>query len=459
MTTEKLTKEELAEQKRQNAFAAVEDVLTRRDLYFVADMAKFLEYVPAISKWNYYSKEGLSGAEGAALRGEGMNILLNVLKGAGKTFGTRTYSFKQQHPDVLNQLRRDGWITPKAGKSDFHRFFEYLLYSLSGGKKENIIHIKRVIGRKFTKPEDFLLPCLCFYGAGGSGKSLLNEVIMKQIFGPNNVTKAKFNNIERFNNVIIGKTVVFFDEHPSREDQSSIKNLIGNESIQGEEKNMPQFTADNTPLYIIATNDENGPVRIENNGTERRFSFIKSELNLKQVIADGEGLSLEETAELMDYLNDEVWRNPEMIANFVADCIAESDAYDKPVRALHGTDFENLKDTQMDVVDHLCNDVLLAEGFQNICLPVFYEMYKIRTKKVNPGASPMSMQNFSSKAIAWVKRNKMIQMVEKARVKFGRDEAPRQTRVFYSEANTDTDWRADEPKHMLGEFQTVDRAK
>lgn len=456
MTSEKDTaRKQMKEEAEQLSLNAVIEILEKRELYYVGDAFRFFEYSKASNRWFTYTKDGLVNLEPKLRNAETWKIFIETMAEAGRSYSSRTYSFNDTGDAILNQMRKDHWLKPKTGRTDFTKFFDYLLYSIGGGKEENILHIKRVIGRKYKEPQDWQLPCLCFYGAGGSGKTLLSETILAQIFGDNQVVRGKMGNIERFNGFIIGKSVVCFDEQPTREDQSSIKFLIGNPTIFAEEKNLPMYTAQNTPLYIIATNEETGPVRIENNGTERRFSFIKSELGLLNVIAEHEQLSVQEVRDLMPGLDDLVWRNPEEVAYFLGECVKASDEYDGAVRALHGEDFDELKDIQIDVVDQLCDDIMLNETFKNICLPVLYDCYKIRAKNVNPGASPLAMNKFSAKVIAWAKRNELrIRMVPKARVVFGTNDV-RQTRVFFSDLNKGDSWKADYDTHMMNEFEVV----
>jgi hypothetical protein len=427
-------KENLAAQKLDKAMENVNEFLSKQEIYYVSQDGKFWIYNEESNNWYYNSAESLRQCH-ALVRGPlNWEIFIKVMEQAGKNRSKRTYSFLKKTDDILNMMRPQNWLKPIPGRTENTIFFDCVLTALSGSNPDNIRHIKQVIGWKYLHPETWQLPALAFYGKGSAGKNLLCEKILATIFGARNCAKVSFKQVERFNEAIVGKTIVLFDERPARDDESFLKMTIQQPSISIEPKGMTVFEADNTALYIIATNGEMGPVRLEKNGVDRRYSIIKVKETLPEVVMRTFKCNKEEAQHLIVSADKTVFSNPDEVARFLNECIEEAQKLDMHPHALHGVDFEELADTQVDCADDLFKDVFIDyEEFVNISMETLYELYKIRSKSVNPGAHPMSMQNFTGRSRNFLLNNKLDKIIglsERVNVKKG-TKWDGKSKVFY----------------------------
>jgi phage/plasmid-associated DNA primase len=332
--------------------------------------------------------------------------------------------------------------------------------SVSGGNADNALHLKQVIGWKYLHPETWQLPAIAFYGCGGAGKNLLFEVIAAEIFGSSNACRRSFKQVEKFSESIVGKTIVFFDERPGRDDESTMKYFIGQPTLSIEPKGSAVYDVENTALYVIATNGDQGPVRIEKNGTERRWSIIKTRDRLVDVIAKGEGCTEDEANVMIKMADQHVYRNKDEVAYFLHTCIEEAKKLESAPLALHSDDFDELIEIQRDVVDELVEEVFVDyAAFDYISLTTLYNMYLTKTRENNPSANPMSIQTFNAKINNYLDNNKtkigavVKRIKNRASIKSG-SKFLNKTWVYYSTKNSQElgSYSDNSAKYFLGAY-------
>jgi uncharacterized protein DUF5906 len=396
---------------REKDKAAVREYLEdpqNERLYFVSTDNKFYRHLPTRREWVHITTDGLRNENQAIASKTRFALLKTTLRDNGRVYATKTYADPRKGSvpgEALNLMIDDHWLKPNFERSENTKFFDYLLYTIGNYKEENVQHILQVIGWKYENPGEYRLPCLCLYGEGGAGKNLFATTIMSVIFGESQCLPTKFKQIERWNGVLGGKMVVLFDEHPNKEDQDGIKSIVGNPVLNVELKGVNTFTIDNLALYIIATNNENSPIRLEKNGSDRRWSMIKSELSLISVIQKEEGLATEDEArERLAWIDEHIYRNPEEVARFLGMCVEEAKKLSTFPKNLTGEDFAALVEQQKDAVDEVLDEVFLHYvDFTFITLQTLYAMYVARAKALNPGASPLSQQNFNGRIQAFIR--------------------------------------------------------
>lgn len=379
-------------------------------LYYVQEDAKFFRYLPQTKQWKFIGPDALKSGHEAVRKGKNFEVLKRVLEQSGRVYTSKTYddpNLGSVRGEELNMMFNDHWLKPNRERSENTVFFDCLLRSVGNDSEENILHLKQVIGWKYLHPAEWSLPGLCLYGRGGSGKNLLFSSIMSTIFGKYQTLTTNFKKVEKYDGVLAGQMVVMFDEHPNKEDQGQLKAIVGNPTLSVELKNINTFKIVNMALYIIATNDSNGPIRIENNGSERRWSMIHSNQDLKSVVAREMNLSIEEAQDAIKLADETVFKNPDEVARFLGMCIAEAEKLDSQPSALHGADFRALQENQKDATDEILEEVFIDyKDFRFISLQTLYELYKTRNKQLNPASSPMSVQKFNGRVREYMVSNK-----------------------------------------------------
>jgi hypothetical protein len=300
--------------------------------------------------------------------------------------------------DALNLLRWD--FCPIANSSDHHFIFDALMQSLSNGKKENQDHIEQLILSKLLHPENILLPTLVLTGdGGGTGKSLLNGVLLKAIFGnhlvADNVTISQF--MGDFNGSRIGKAVVFINEAAEdKSDADKLKAIFGSSTLIRNEKNEIACEVNATAWYIIACNQSSrtGAVKLADDNTDRRYSIVAPakplqdwlELYLPKLTATQRDQWVIDTGSKI--LGDKT-----AISKWL------KSLYDKHgdvrhVRALHGEDYRNLLGKQESPAVSLARIIFEEGDFTHIKRKTMYKVYLEYSKQVNPSAKPLSRNNF-----------------------------------------------------------------
>lgn len=409
-----------SEESYEQALEKVKEFLEQdinQHLYYIAEDAKFAQYLPESLQWKFIGKEGLKNSSSLIRTEQRCSILLEVLENLGRIFVTKVYDdpMKGSIPkEALNMMLMDHWLKPKQGRTENTKWFDYLLFSIGNYKEENIQHILQVIGWKYLHPGEWQNPALCLYGRGGSGKNLLASTIMSVIFGSHQSITLNYRKLERFDGVLAGKMAVLFDEHPNKTDQNLIKAYVDNPTLEVELKNINTFKIANLALYFLATNDVNGPIRIENNGSERRWSMIHSTQDLVSVVAKEEGVSRDKAHELIKWADKNVFRNPAEVAYFLGMCIEEAEKLGAVPRALHGEDFHALKEVQKDATDEILEELFVDyKNFKFITLQTLYDLYKVRNKELNPSAAPMSVQKFNGRVLEFLSNRAETKHIQK----------------------------------------------
>jgi hypothetical protein len=186
------------------------------------------------------------------------------------------YTFNPVADDVLNLMRTDHWLHPKAGEVSV--WFDILLNALSHGDQEIKDHIEHVIWWKYAHPEDYKLPCIIWHGEGGIGKTkLFIQGVLATLFGDHQILACGFDKVGGdYNGMLKGNVVVLIDEAAAdKTDADVLKRIVGNPSIDVNNKFGKQETIPSTALYFAAGNKKSGVLLLEGNKTDRRWTIIK----------------------------------------------------------------------------------------------------------------------------------------------------------------------------------------
>lgn len=388
--------------------AEVDEFLAERAMFYVEGDGEYWEYSPDGGDWSHRPASHIRDYRVSSP--DSRKALDRRLQEDKRSFKSRTFSFKDQPESVLNMMtfRRALWLEPTFEEPS--KWFGYMLQSAGGSKKQNILHLQQVLGWKYLHPESFQLPCLCIYGKGGSGKNLLAVTITEKIFGSASVEVLPFKSVERFTAQIAGLTVAVFDETPAMDEYNQLKRLIGQPTITVEPKNLSIFKTDNTPLYWLLSNESTGPIRIRQDGSERRWSMIKCVESLAEVVAREEKLGaidqelgdqcpiFQEATLLIKQANDEVFTNSVEVAKFLGQCVDEAAKLAIHPTALHGDDFREALEVNRETIEEVLHEVTINyKDFEYIPIRTLYRLYVARSTVENPAAAPMSQQKFTSR--------------------------------------------------------------
>lgn len=401
--------------KRKAAYRIeLKEVFGSRELYYIQASNRFYEYLPKRGTWESFSVESMKTRYAILRKAEAFELFTDELL-KNKMFNNIVSTFKDIGDDLLNLMRRDHWMTPKKGQHS--KWFDYLIQSLGGNKQENMDHIERVLGWKYLHPEEYQLPCMVIYGQGGVGKNELLTVLSK-VYGGSQVTTVNFNNIGgAFNSVLAGKTVVFIDEMADdKADMNIMKQTVGNEMLQINEKFIKPYDCYNTALYMCGTNSPTGAIRLANDSSDRRWSIMKVERNLIDWIAKGEGCTYDQAIAVWKAEGQPTINDPEQIAVWLNHILTKWKSAGQPVE-LHGEDFRELVQIQKSVQDLVCDEILLDPAFTHITLQMLYGVYKETVIEDNPRGYVLGKQHFTQAVLKYIKDNNMGILYEKATIR------------------------------------------
>jgi len=323
----------------------------------------------------------------------------------GRVHKDLTYSYRDLPiSDYFNMVSRKNWLKPADGRH--HWLFEVLMFTLGGGKDENMEHLGRVIAYKYMHPEEFRLPCLLIHGEGGIGKNLLVDKILHLIFDGQTVSLLTDNALGQFNSLIKGRAVALVDESAAdNTSRSKVKSIVHNPRLTLNEKFMPECKIDNTPLWIIGTNESEGGIFLDRSEADRRFSVIHAAMGrtLVQNIADLNEWTVPEARQWMVTEGDRICGDALEVTKWLGHLTRRYGNQPMPL-ALHGEDFRRLLDIQKPMDEGIAEAVFLDPDFLYIERKVLYHGYKQLT--LRSGKKPVGENKFVAMIEGWLKAHR-----------------------------------------------------
>lgn len=325
-------------------------------------------------------------------------------------YNALTYSYNDQPIDTLNMLDKSKWIPPMEGPH--HHLFDVLMQSLGGGNPENIEHLEHTIASYYLRPEQSMMhPVIVMIGEGKIGKNLIVEKVFNVLFGGNAVVVDEVTGT--FNSQLKGKSVVLLNElEGGRTIANRLKNIFGSNRIMINEKFLPAYWSDNTPLWMIGTNQVDGGVWLGRNASDRRYSIFEAKegYSLSYWLARDAGENVEP---FWDESNPRNVHWTTWMINAGQYIISDSDEVGKWINhliqkhgmkgiplALHGEDFRNLLDVQMPAHERIFEAVFTDPRFTHIAGEVLLRGYNIHA-----GSFSKTDRKFYKQVNMWLRRN------------------------------------------------------
>lgn len=321
---------------------AFNEIFADRDIYYVQNDDRIFEYNRAWhdEPWCIYEPKAFKNESPLLREIDGWATLMQWLKDRGRYFQKATYTFHKADPGVLNRMRTEHWL--KAVEGDVHPMYDVLMLALGGGTQAGKDHIERVLVWKYLHPADFLLPCINWYDEGGVGKNLFVDGILGALFGHDQVVSAGLDNITgSFNSLVKGRTVVMLNEASSRKvDMEKFKMLVGQPDLYINEKKIAQYRVQNTPWYLIASNDPMS-IPVEGKQSDRRWSIIRLTESIEHFVASKLNCSKEEAKALWVNEFADALKEPKNLRVWLDVLMKRWSTHPAP-QALHGADYDQM---------------------------------------------------------------------------------------------------------------------
>ena len=299
-----------------------------------------------------------------------------------KSFNLSRYTIdpKRWNHKVYSPIKNmvDFFIDKDVGEEgeQHSRYFDVLMYSLSGGKKENQDHIEQWILHKIINYDKSVsTPDMVLVGhVGGNGKGIIQGIIRQMIptclSGRAN-TKTMNGN---FNAIMLGKLVVFYDDQNSKEILlEKVKEIAGADSFIVELKGRDQYEAENTHNSAWFCNILPFPLSPagQEGGVDRRFSIMRTSITfLESLIRDrkeqGFETTMEEAKDIAEFVVSTILLNRVEIGKWFRHLLKKHPV-DKnfTLKPLHGEDYHYFLERQQSSYDVIWRDLvgpLLKEG-------------------------------------------------------------------------------------------------
>lgn len=263
------------------------------------------------------------------------------------------------------------------------KYWDWLMYSLSGGKKENQDHIERWILHKIKNYRKAVTtPDIVIVGhVGGNGKGIIQAIIRlmlpAMLSGKANSKTLNGN----FNAIMMGKLIVFFDDQNSKEiPLEVVKQLAGADTMIFEPKGKDQYEGEKTHSSAWFNNEL--PFRLtpagQEGGVDRRFSIMRTNITFLESIRHhlalgGEIVSVEESKDLAEVIVSEKLMNRNVIGKIfklLEQRHPEVDGF-YTLKPLHGEDYQYFLDQQANSLEVIWKDLITPIITAGGCVPVF----------------------------------------------------------------------------------------
>ena len=346
--------------------------------------------------WIFFPQKNLSITDFEWTNNTFRKAATKALQDKCRTYNDVTYTFGQTPPDILNLLDRSHWLSPTFDEGECHWLFDVMVQSLGNNKPENMAHLEHVIAHKWMCPWEYTLPCLVIYGEGGVGKNMLVDGVCHTIFDRQTISCEEKDLTGNFNTLAKGKAVMMLNEAETDKTNDAILRLVFHSArITINEKFVKPYQVDNTPLYVLGSNDDDGGVFLNRSQADRRYSVLhcKKGQSLNYWIARHEGwipqeqqyITLGEPA----YARAEVWmdavgkaiaNNPDEVVKWLSKIVKKYFDQPKP-QALHGEDFKRLLDMQQPIDEQVFEAVFNDPQFTHISRTALHKGYKAVAKE------------------------------------------------------------------------------
>lgn len=257
------------------------------------------------------------------------------------------------------------WVQPDIENRDsYNKDFDLLIYSVAGGKQENIDHLEQWPLYKYWFPERVAnTPNLDICGPlGANGKGRYLE-ICKTIFTYGCVSPGTSKELsDGFNSSWEMSTLIYFDEPTEKElPHNKVKNVTGGDEQRIEKKGIDAYTTDRNYSIMALSNNERGVFQLEGSGMagqDRRFSVVSTDVVLIDEIQKREKCTFEQATiranEIAQLVKDRTevakWMGHIMVKHNINEM--------KILRPLHGQDYLKRFEGQKDKYEQIFDKIL-----------------------------------------------------------------------------------------------------
>jgi hypothetical protein len=386
----------ILESKKKSARQVLDDVIKDNEIAYIASDDKY------VLIRNYSDTEKRVNLAEKTLAKEKIIGVLNVLSGISGTFDDlnsveirqcfernkksfliKTSSFdktKWRETEVYNTILQQKkfwapiWKNEAAQElitDDYDTAFDDVLFSLAGGKAENIEYIEKWVAFKRLYPEKCkITPGINITGVpGGNGKGMFGQ-ILTSIFTDKGVSTVKAKNFTGgFNQILEGKVIgILDDEDKNKFPHSELKQVAGNQSIVIEPKGVDAYSVDSTANIIVF--DNTGLVKLVGGGSsgeDRRWGIIITNTTLLETLIDKYQIDMDQARSLAKCYSEQIFDDRIECGKWIAHLIRKYDVLNMDVLApLHGVDYSarlaEQKDEWTEIFDQVL-PIIVNQGF------------------------------------------------------------------------------------------------
>ncbi|WP_179400663.1 primase-helicase family protein [Burkholderia guangdongensis] len=306
--------------------------------------------------------------------------LKDVFRADDRIYTAMVTSFKidrwgKSFYNVARVLKDTFWVQPD-NTEPYNELFDHLIYSVAGGKQENVQHLEKWIVHKHKFPErSESTPNLDLMGAGGgNGKNLFKDML-ETIFAGGCVVPIGQKDLENgFNSMLENATIGFIDENEGKSfSADAYKRATGSTNFRLEKKGKDAIAADaNYNLLCASNNGLKGSIPVDGSGTsgaDRRTSVIHTNIRLKERLQDVYECNIDTASELTHEIALLV-KNREEVAKFLTHLFSKHGAdLNGVLLALHGEDYQEQVKAQRSDINTLY-DAIIKYAVNDGCIPL-----------------------------------------------------------------------------------------
>lgn len=316
--------------------------------------------------------------------------VIDLFNSVGKTFHMSRFSIDERMWNDnkiylpikhMEQYFINNDVVEEQGYSEY---FDWLMYSLSGGKRENVEHLERwIVHKVINYRKAVTTPDLVVVGhVGGNGKGIL-QAMVRLMFPATLSGKANTKTLNgNFNAIMLGKLVVFFDDQETSEiPLEVVKQLAGAESMIFEEKGKDQYEGEKTHSSAWFSNKL--PFKLtpagKEGGVDRRFSIMRTNITYLESIrihypvGDGHEITIEECKDVAENIVRDYLINRVELARWFKELQRRYPEIDEnyTLKPLHGEDYRFFLEQQSNTIDQIWEKLVIPTINNGGCIPVF----------------------------------------------------------------------------------------
>lgn len=320
-----------------------------------------------------------------------LNTMVSIFKSLDRIVDNVVYTTNNKNVMTLNLLK--DMRVKEVASDEYHPIFDMLMDSLSNHRAPEREWLEKAILFKWRNPGSDKLPAFVMTGVGGSGKSVLGEIVIPMILHSKRQPSVSSSIItaggSAFNEQLTGRVYCMLNEIVrGNVDNDKLKTFIGSPTLEINGKYKRPIEAKNMILWLIAGNPatpKECSILLAGDGmqTDRRYSVFKCDTTLLDVAKAAQGFETDkEGTAWLQLISDTVLADPTEYGKWLSVLSKRYGEFPCPI-AHHGEDYDFYVGSQHSVIADIIDYLFVKRNPRFISLSGAFAIYQAHSKACN----------------------------------------------------------------------------